>query len=199
MLGTTHPLADNVSVAKAFKFAIKHHAEQKRKYTGEPYVVHLLAVSVTVYEHTRDPIATVAAILHDVVEDTPVTFEDVQREFGDEVAALVKEVSNVSKPEDGNRIARKKIDQDHFGSATARGQTIKLADLIDNSGSLIKHDPLGFGPTWMGEKRDLLKVLLKGDSALLEKANKIVKDYYERYPQAEEIYRKRHGGRTVAR
>jgi hypothetical protein len=78
----------------ALSFAVRHHGETLRKGTRVPYVTHLLAVAGTLAYHypERDALVT-AGLLHDVVEDTHATFDEVARAFGDEVAALVRAVS----------------------------------------------------------------------------------------------------------
>jgi guanosine-3',5'-bis(diphosphate) 3'-pyrophosphohydrolase len=110
-----------------------------------------------------------AAYLHDVVEDTPVTLEAIELEFGAEVARLVEELTDVSRPEDGNRKTRKAIDREHSAAASPEGQTIKLADLIDNSETITKHDP-DFAKVYMREKRALLEVMSDGDRDLQARA-----------------------------
>ena len=104
-----------------------------------------------------------AAWLHDTVEDTPATFEEIEREFGADVAALVKELTDVSRPGDGNRAARKAIDREHTAAASPRAKTIKLADIIDNCEDICRHDPK-FGRVYLGEARALLAVLAEGDA-----------------------------------
>jgi hypothetical protein len=78
----------------ALGFAIRHHGETLRKGTRVPYLTHLVAVAGTLAYHypARDALVT-AGLLHDVVEDTRASFEDVARAFGDEVAVLVRGVS----------------------------------------------------------------------------------------------------------
>ena len=79
----------------------------------------------------------------------------------------------MSKPEDGNRATRKAIDREHTAQAPAEAQTIKLADLISNSKSIMAHDP-DFAVTYLAEKRLLLEVLTKGDPGLHAEASKFV-------------------------
>ena len=117
-----------------------------------------------------------AAILHDTVEDTKVTNEDIIKEFGDGIADLVYWLTDVSKPADGNRAQRKELDRMHADCAPADAQTIKLADLIDNSKSILEHDPK-FAKVYMAEKELLLDVLHKGSPTLMVKARAIVSDY----------------------
>ena len=158
---------------KAIQFATKAHEGQTRKYTGEPYIVHPLSVMeiVKTVDHTEEML--MAAVLHDTVEDTDVTLQDIDREFGPVVAQLVEELTDVSKPEDGNRAFRKGLDRDHSPQASAQGQTIKIADLLDNTKSITEHDE-HFAKVYMKEKALLLQILDKADKILLKKAQKKV-------------------------
>ncbi|MEM1433642.1 MAG: HD domain-containing protein [Pseudomonadota bacterium] len=169
---------DTALVARARAFAHQAHGaiEQTRKYTGEPYTVHLAAVAALVESAGGTAEMVAAAWLHDVVEDTPTTLRTVAAEFGSAVGALVEQLTDVSKPEDGNRAVRKALDRDHLAEASPEAQTVKLADLIDNSDSITEHDP-GFARVYMQEKRELLKVLTAGDRDLWARANAIVEGY----------------------
>lgn len=159
-------------------FAAKAHGEQKRKYTGEPYIVHPIEVAQIVASVTDDCEAICAAFLHDVVEDTPVTLQQISDAgFGPTIAKLVEELTDVSQPSDGNRATRKRIDREHLAKASPRAQTVKLADLISNSRGIIKNDP-NFAPTYMHEKRLLLNELIWGDGTLYAEACQIVDDYF---------------------
>jgi guanosine-3',5'-bis(diphosphate) 3'-pyrophosphohydrolase len=162
-------------VERARVFATAAHAavKQVRKYTFEPYIVHPTEVAniVASVPHTNEMLA--AAWLHDTVEDTGVSIVDIQIEFGNEVAALVSWLTDVSKPEDGNRAVRKAIDREHTAMAPAAAQTVKLADLISNSGSIMAHDP-AFAKIYLAEKRMLLEVLTRGDAVLMAQARRIV-------------------------
>ena len=151
---------------EVLKFATKAHGDQKRKYTGEPYIVHPIAVSeiVKTVPHTDEMVA--AALLHDVVEDTPVTIQEIETKFGSKVAELVGWLTDTSRPENGNRKTRKSIDRLHSADAPAEAQTIKLADLIHNTKSIEKHDP-SFWKVYKQEKIALLDVLTKGDRSLM--------------------------------
>jgi len=114
-----------------------------------------------------------AAWLHDVVEDTGVTIETIRAEFGVEVAELVGWLTDVSRPEHGNRAHRKALDRAHSAAAPAEAQTVKLADLISNTRSIIAHD-VSFAKTYLEEKRLLLEVMTKGDATLMAVARKNV-------------------------
>jgi hypothetical protein len=106
-----------------------------------------------------------AAWLHDSVEDTPATLEDIEREFGDGVARLVADLTDVSRPGDGNRAVRKAIDRAHSAQASPRAKTVKLADLTDNCRDICKHDPR-FARVFLVEMDALLEVLGEGDERL---------------------------------
>ena len=151
---------------EVLKFATLAHIDQKRKYTGDPCTVHPIAVSeiVKTVEHTDEMVA--AALLHDVVEDTDVTIEQVEAKFGYKVAELVGWLTDVSKPEDGNRKTRKALDREHSAQAPAEAQTIKVADLIHNTDSIERHDP-SFWKIYKQEKIALLDVLTKADQTLV--------------------------------
>lgn len=163
-------------VRKAQVYAMAAHAAvgQKRKYTGEPYIVHPAEVAkivASVPGSTPDMVA--AAWLHDVVEDTGCTYTDIHMAFGIDIATLVGWLTDVSKPEDGPRWYRKKMDREHTAQAPADAQTIKLADLISNSRSIMEHDPK-FAKVYLEEKRMLLEVMTKGDAGLHAEASKFV-------------------------
>lgn len=162
-----------VERARIFATAAHASAAQLRKYTGEPYIVHPCEVAgiVATVPHTQEMLA--AAWLHDVVEDTGVTNEVIRAEFGDTVAELVGWLTDVSRPEQGNRAVRKAIDRAHSAMAPAQAQTVKLADLISNSRSIMQHDP-EFARTYLQEKRLLLEVMNKGDATLMVEAKKYI-------------------------
>ena len=158
-------------VERARVFATAAHAAvgQTRKYTGEPYVVHPIEVSELVASVGGTEAMVAAALLHDVLEDTEVTVDVLEEQFGSEVADLVLWLTDVSKPEDGNRSTRKALDRQHSAAAPAAAQTIKVADLISNTRTIVEFDP-GFARTYLEEKRLLLEVLTRADPALLDQA-----------------------------
>jgi (p)ppGpp synthase/HD superfamily hydrolase len=164
-------------VQKAQVYAMAAHAsvQQVRKYTNEPYIVHpaeVASIVASVPGATEDMVA--AAYLHDVIEDTGCTFTDIHMAFGIDIATLVGWLTDVSKPEDGNRAHRKAVDREHTAQAPAEAQTIKLADLISNSRSIMAHDPK-FAEVYLAEKRLLLQVLTKGDRGLHARACEFVR------------------------
>ena len=166
-------MTDLVERARIFATAAHTAVGQLRKYTYEPYIVHPAEVVSIVRSVPHTPEMLAAAWLHDTVEDTDVTIEVVRAEFGDAVAELVGWLTDVSRPEDGNRAVRKAMDRAHTAAAPAEAQTIKLADLISNSRSIMAHDPK-FATTYLEEKHQLLEVLTRGDSELHARATALV-------------------------
>jgi (p)ppGpp synthase/HD superfamily hydrolase len=160
---------------RARAFATEAHAriDHRRKYTGDPYILHPEAVAAIVRSVPHDEAMIAAAWLHDTVEDTGVLLSDVVREFGEDVGTIVEQLTDVSKPSDGNRKVRKAIDRRHTARACPRAKTVKLADLIDNAGSILEGDR-DFARVYLEEKRLLLQVLREGDATLWARANEIV-------------------------
>lgn len=174
--GITHPQSQGL-IDYAFELAEQHHRNQARKYTGEPYINHCVEVAQLVASVTCDVNAICAALCHDLIEDTDVTYDFLAKSaLAWPVANLVLEVTDVSRPSDGNRALRKRIDRQYLAGASARGQTIKLADLISNSQSIAQHDP-DFAKIYMQEKSLLLPHLKKGDETLWHRAHRIYKEY----------------------
>lgn len=165
-------------VEKAYIFAAAAHAAigQKRKYTGEDYINHPLEVCDILEDakYVNDEMRA-AALLHDVVEDTAVNIGVIRTHFGSCVATLVEGLTDVSRSEDGNRAKRKEIDRQHTAKQSPACKTIKLADLISNSRSILQHDR-EFARVYLQEKKLLLEVLKEGDTYLWLQANEIVED-----------------------
>jgi GTP pyrophosphokinase len=91
-----HPTdSDKELVNKAYDYAAEAHKEHKR-YSGEPYMVHTAAVGFKLSEMSMGPRTIAAGLLHDTIEDTPVTSEDIKTEFGEEVLFLVEGVTKLS-------------------------------------------------------------------------------------------------------
>jgi (p)ppGpp synthase/HD superfamily hydrolase len=145
---------------------------QVRKYTGEPYIVHPIEVENILVCYADNPVSPeqrAAAYLHDVVEDTGVTIELILEQFGPKVAELVGYLTDVSKPEDGNRKVRKAIDREHIAQASPEAQSVKIADLCSNTRTIVAYDP-DFARVYLGEKKKLLEVLQNADPGLVRYA-----------------------------
>lgn len=172
-------------IAHARHFAEVAHADQVRKYTGEAYVRHTRAVANIVARATKSPIAVAAAHLHDTVEDTVVTLNDVEREFGVSVADLVFWLTDPAGRK-GNRSQRKAEDCGRLSRAPALAQTIKLADLIDNTSSIVRHDP-NFARVYLAEKEALLVVLTRGDQWLHAVASRMLQAAQQRLLEGDRL------------
>ena len=164
-------MTDLIDRARQFATTAHRNVGQLRKYTGQPYEEHLRSVADMVSTVTDDEEMIAAAWLHDVVEDTPTTIEEIERAFGPDVRTLVEAMTDVSRPQDGNRAARKALDREHLARAPARAQTVKLADLLDNCQDICRHNAR-FGRVYLTEMAALLEVLTAGDKSLRQKANK---------------------------
>lgn len=161
-------------VRQALGFAHAIHAGQTRKYTGEPYIVHPIAVADLIARNVASatPAVLAAALMHDCIEDAadPAAARHAMTlAFDPEIVRLVLEVTDVSRPIDGNRAARKTLDRLHLAQASFWGQTIKYADLIDNTSSITAHDP-SFARVYLQEKEMLLASMTNGHAGLRARA-----------------------------
>ena len=159
---------ENWTLTDVLAFATEAHKGQKRKYTGEDYIVHPISVSDLIKKHGGSEIQQAGALLHDVVEDTQYTLADINANFGSQVATLVKWLTDTSRPEDGNRKTRKEIDRNRLGSAPADVQMIKLADMIDNSTTIFTLDK-NFAPVFKREMGELVDAMTKVEGSSLWK------------------------------
>lgn len=162
-------------VLKALEFASHAHnsVDHRRKYTGEPYINHPIEVMEIVrgIPHTDEMLA--AALLHDTVEDTLTTREDIAREFGEPVAALVMELTD--QCHEGNRAARKAAEAVRLGTISPEAQTVKLADFISNTKSIVMGSP-GFAKVYLREKLQVLSVMTEGNPNLYRQAMALIED-----------------------
>ncbi|HEV2401405.1 MAG TPA: bifunctional (p)ppGpp synthetase/guanosine-3',5'-bis(diphosphate) 3'-pyrophosphohydrolase [Candidatus Sulfotelmatobacter sp.] len=92
----SRPQDDLTIVKKAYDYSLKHHDGQTRA-SGEPYLIHPLEVALVLAEMRMDPVAVAAGLLHDSVEDTSVTIQDIRTEFGEQVEHIVEAVTKISK------------------------------------------------------------------------------------------------------
>ncbi len=124
-------------IEKAFLFALDAHASQAPRKTGEPYVQHPITVATSCAEHGLDHIGIVSALLHDTIEDTAITEDEVRRNFGNDVAEIVAGLSKV-KSTDKSMVDRDKVLTFFkiFGGAESdnllRTILIKIFDRLDN-------------------------------------------------------------------
>ena len=166
-------------IDKIKELATKAHGDQKRKYSEDPYVTHTFRVADTVEKYGGDVAQIMAAILHDVLEDTPMSENElwvelltiVDTHIANDVIKLVRELTDVYTTEnfpDFNRKVRKEMESMRMGNISPRSQTIKYVDLLDNGEDIMKNDPK-FGELYLKEKRNILKYMNKGDQELYQK------------------------------
>lgn len=169
---------------RARRYATKAHAAagQRRKYTDEPYIVHPAAVVELVRSVSDDEEMLAAAWLHDTVEDTPGTLRDIEQRFGPRVVALVSMLTNSGDLPGQNRVARKIAHFRHTATASPDAQTIKLADIIDNTRSIIHFDP-HFARIYLVEKRVQIALLTAGNQTLWQLASQIIEQGIHRLGQ----------------
>lgn len=138
-----------VAIARAVDFAARMHVDQRRKGArAEPYFNHPAEVAAMLAEATDGGDATLilGGLLHDVIEDTPVTRAGVEAEFGAEVAALVAEVTDDRSLPSAER---KRLQVDNAPHKSPRARMIKLADKTSNLRALATSPP----PDWDAARR----------------------------------------------
>jgi GTP pyrophosphokinase len=133
-----HPAADVEIVSRAYDYSVRAHEGQKRK-SGDPYFIHPAAVAGIITELRLDTASICAGLLHDVVEDTLATLDDIEREFGSEVAFLVDGVTKLSKINFASKEDRQAENFRKMVVAMARDirvLLVKLCDRLDNMRTL---------------------------------------------------------------
>jgi (p)ppGpp synthase/HD superfamily hydrolase len=171
------------------EFARQAHGEQRRKFADEPYIRHPIRVMELCREYTSALPVLSAALLHDVLEDTNVKKDELsaylKRVMQDGDAArtltLVVELTDVYIKDDypgWNRRKRKTMEVNRMSKVSAEAQTIKYADIIDNSLDIM-HASSDFAPRFLQECRSLLHAMKKGDAALRQRAMDTVRQHLE--------------------
>jgi guanosine-3',5'-bis(diphosphate) 3'-pyrophosphohydrolase len=131
-----HPKADLALIERAYDTAEKHHRGQMRK-SGDPYITHPLAVTTILADIGMTEPTLVASLLHDTVEDTAYTLDELRRDFGDEVALLVDGVTKLDKVKYGDSAQAETIRKMIVAmSKDIRVLVIKLADRLHNMRTL---------------------------------------------------------------
>ncbi|XP_030369757.1 guanosine-3',5'-bis(diphosphate) 3'-pyrophosphohydrolase MESH1 [Scaptodrosophila lebanonensis] len=143
----THP---SRKFMECLQYAAHQHKDQRRKDTaGTPYINHPINVATILALEAciEDENVLMAALLHDVVEDTTATFKDVEQLFGADVCGLVREVTDDKTLE---KQERKRLQIVNAPKSSQRAKLIKLADKLDNLRDLQKNTPQG----WTQERRE---------------------------------------------
>src|SRR5437764_444407 len=143
LMRENRPTDDLEIIRKAYEYSQKYHAGQTRA-SGEPYLVHPLEVALVLSEMKMDPVAIVAGLLHDSVEDTSVTIVDIRKEFGEEVAHIVEGVTKISAIDFASREEQQAENMRKMVLAMVddiRVVLIKLADRLHNMRTL-EHLPI---------------------------------------------------------
>ncbi len=139
-----HPSSDLSMIEKAYKIASEAHKDQKRK-SGEPYIIHPICVAIILAELELDKETIVAGILHDVVEDTVMTTDEIASEFSDEIALLVDGVTKLTQldlSQDKIEIQAENLRKMFLAMAKdIRVILIKLADRLHNLRTLQYQSP----------------------------------------------------------
>ena len=156
---------------------VKHwHGDQVRKYTGEPYWHHLVNVAEMA---SIEPLGYEIGLCHDLLEDTKCSYEILYSEMKNlgysltdrlNICNAVIELTDVYTKEscELNRAERKRKESDRLGTISKLAQSVKYADLIDNTKSIAKHDPK-FAKVYLAEKRAILDNMRNGNIDLLIK------------------------------
>lgn len=165
-------------ILEAARFAVMAHAGQKRKYNNLPYVTHpaRVAARVSILPNTTEEMIC-AAYLHDVIEDTQYTYEDLVQKFGDSIANYVLDLTNVSKDRypGQNRAFRKARDREHLKMISPEAKRIKLVDRIDNLREMSGADN-GFLKLYLEESIELHKVLSDVDEELGNELKNVIEE-----------------------
>jgi guanosine-3',5'-bis(diphosphate) 3'-pyrophosphohydrolase len=173
------------------EFAVKAHGQQRRKYADEPYIVHLERVMEICKGYTDDVAILSAALLHDVLEDTDVTPEELKivlneilgDDKGQKCYLLVRDLTDEfvkSNYPALNRRARKFKESLRLATAQPDAQTIKYADIIDNINDIVKHET-DFALVYIRESKSLLQHIPGGNATLYERALHTVDDALQAY------------------
>ncbi|KAK0095886.1 hypothetical protein PV326_007123 [Microctonus aethiopoides] len=160
-------------IVRCSDFAARKHTKQRRlDLEATPYINHPIGVAniLTQEGDVTDPVVIVAAILHDTVEDTDTTIEEIEREFGPEVRLVVSEVTDdktLPKEE------RKRLQIEHSSHISHEAKQVKLADKIYNLRDLQKSIPIGWTPKRVEEYFNWSKAVIDGCRGTNVKLEKI--------------------------
>lgn len=176
----------NEILQKICDFADEAHGEQLRKYTPERYIVHPVRVMKLCSEYTEKQSVLAAALLHDVLEDTETTKQEIlsflnkvmDMSAAQRTLKLVEELTDVYEKKNypqWNRSKRKAMEADRMAKISAEAQTVKYADIIDNCAEIMVHDK-AFGRVFLRECSFLLQKMTKGHKELRQRAIHVIRE-----------------------
>lgn len=152
-------------VQEMYLFVAKWHGNQRRKYTNEPYLVHLLEVANTVFVNFHGEVhqktlehMVLIALAHGVLEDTSISHHAFERIWGKEIYDDVLALSDLNR--NGNRKERKTAYAKAVAKANRSVRIVKLADMMSNTKSIVEHDP-NFAKVYLTETADLVERIRK--------------------------------------
>jgi guanosine-3',5'-bis(diphosphate) 3'-pyrophosphohydrolase len=171
-------------------FAGMAHEGQQRRYRPDPYIIHPEKVMEICAAYTSDTSIHYAALLHDVLEDTAITLDQMklfldsilEPEVAEQTVNIVVELTDVytkSRFPKWNRYKRRSKEAQRLRQASAAAQTIKYADIIDNCKG-ISYDDADFGPRYLNECEQLLDHMKKGLPELYRLARTVVQEEKEK-------------------
>jgi len=170
---------------KLLDFVKLQHGSQLRKYTNEPYWHHLVSVAEIVSEY--EPNGIEIALCHDLLEDTECTKEMLfdslcsagyDKDFSKNIVFAVIDLTDVFTHECYprlNRKERKLLELKKLRTISTISQSVKYADLIDNSSSIVEHDK-GFAKVYLQEKQEILSVMRAGNPGLLKRCEQVLEE-----------------------
>ena len=162
-----NPRTDVKKLRAAYDYAKKAHAGQRRR-SGEPYFTHPVAVAALLAEQRLDDATIITALLHDTVEDTATTRDELRRIFSPRIARIVAEVTDNKRLK---KATRKRMQIKRAGRASQEARYVKLADKICNLRDILRRPPAGWDVKRRREYFDWSKRVvdrLRGTSSRLE-------------------------------
>lgn len=168
----------NFKQEQFLEFVKQEHGEQKRKYTGEPYWYHCYTVADIVAKY--DETAIEIAFGHDLLEDTDCSDSKLEAALlsigydllnTDFIVGGIVDLTDIYTADNYpelNRKKRKELEAKRLGTIHPVSQTVKYADLIHNTSSIVKYDP-GFAKIYLKEKQEILKYMRAGNKNLLRR------------------------------
>lgn len=164
-------------ISRAFEIALEAHKNQKRKGSGAPYLVHPMEVAINLMKEKAPEDLIITALLHDTVEDTEITLEDIRKEFGNKIAELV---DGVTEPEELRKNStetwqkRKEHTIEFIKKASKEIKLVSCSDKLANTRSLIEDQKRYGDKLWLNFKggkestewymKEMLNSLKQGES-----------------------------------